>query len=135
MSIATMAMPGKIPVCGKNIKPEDLFRNENERDEYRRLLEYGNAGLQNNLKIKKVSVRIFDLSDEKQLKEYESLWAELLVKTARMEVLVESRKDLVNRADGTSYWMKYVEYVEFCGDQECEKDESRSGKAETNDKR
>jgi hypothetical protein len=29
------------------------------------------------------------------------------------QVVVETSKDLVHRPDGTSYWMKYVEYVEF----------------------
>ena len=66
-----------------------------------------------NFDVKKVKVEIFDLSDEKQVKRYEKLWKELLEKSARMEVVVESSKNLVQRADGTSYWMKYVEYVEF----------------------
>lgn len=110
---SSIALPGSIPSSGggKDITPEKLFKNESERAAYRRLLDGG--GRQNTFKVKKVRVKIFDLSDEKQVKKYEKLWAELLEKSGRLEVVVESHKDLVHRADGTSYWMKYVEYVEF----------------------
>lgn len=82
---------------------------------YQRLLDARmGIGLSSDIKVSKVSVRIFDFSDKKQVEEYEKLWAELLEKTARNEVIVEAQKDLVRRKDGTSYWMKYVEYVEFC---------------------
>ena len=61
----------------------------------------------------RVRVETFDLSDPARVEAYERLWKELLEKSGRMEVAVDSRKDLVHRADGTSYWLKYVEYVEF----------------------
>ena len=81
---------------------------------YQRLLDARmGIGIASDIKVSKVSVRIFDFSDQKQVEEYEKLWAELLEKTARNEVVVESQKDLVKIKDGTSYWMKYVEYVEF----------------------
>lgn len=109
---ADIAKPGGIPTIGggKNITPESLFRNAAERSKYEQLLS---SSVQNGINIKKVSVQIFDLSDIKQCKKYEKLWAELLVKVSKGKVVVETSKDLVHRPDGTSYWMKYVEYVEF----------------------
>ena len=121
MSVSSMGFPSMIPttVVGKGapgaMDPSLIFSSSAEKDKYRKLLEDGRRtdGIAPDVKFKKVVVRIFDLSDEKQVEEYEKLWLELLEKTARMEVSVESRKDLVHRKDGTSYWMKYVEYVEF----------------------
>lgn len=112
---SSLALPGRIPVAspGKDmITPEALFKNQEEREAYRRIIGLGGSP-KAGIKIKKVKVEIFDMSDPKQVRKYERLWKELLEKTARMEVAVEARKDLVNRKDGTSYWMKYVEYVEF----------------------
>lgn len=114
--IASMALPGRIPVSGsgRDITPESLFSSPQERAMYQRLLDARmGIGPAPDVKVNKVSVRIFDFSDKKQVEEYEKLWAELLEKTARNEVIVEAQKDLVRRKDGTSYWMKYVEYVEF----------------------
>ena len=112
-AFATMALPGTVPTCGpgKDITPEMLFRNRSERQQYERILN--STGLDKPISIKKVEVRIFDLSDDKQRKAYEKLWAKLLVMVSTGSVVVEHSKDLVHRADGTSYWMKYVEYVEF----------------------
>lgn len=93
--------------------PDPVFRSEDERRAYQRIID--GSGNRNDLKIKKVKVEIFDMSDHKQVKKYEKLWKELLEKASRMEVAVDARKDLVHRADGTSYWMKYVEYTEFSG--------------------
>ena len=115
--IASMALPGGIPtyVVGKGrINPKELFSSNEERSEYRRILNGRELdNIAPDVKIKKVCVKIFDLSNEDQVREYERLWSELLEKVARMEVFVESQKDLVKRPDGTSYWMKYVEYVEY----------------------
>lgn len=110
---ANIALPGGIPTSGggRGITPESLFKH-GERAKYEKLLDsYAKAG--GGLDIKNVSVRIFDLSDKKERKEYEKLWAKLLVKVSKGEAVVDSSKDLVHRTDGTSYWMKYVEYVEF----------------------
>lgn len=96
-----MALPGGMRTAGSNIMPEDLFVRPDPDDA---------SGA---IKIKNVRVRIFDLSNKDEREEYEKLWAELLVKTSLGLVTVESSKDLVRRADGTSYWLKYVEYVEF----------------------
>ena len=115
-AFSSIAIAGKIPAVGtgKRIRPEDLFSGEFERAKYKRLIEGVNgAGIAPDVRINKVCVRIFDFSDKAQVKEYEKLWKELLEKTSRNEVIVESQKDLVRRSDGTSYWMKYVEYVEF----------------------
>lgn len=96
------------------ITPESLFSGSAEKAAYQRLIDNATGGKQTeSVKIKNVRVRIFDLSNAKQVKEYEKLWTELLEKASRMEVIVDHRKDLVQRKDGTSYWMKYVEYVEF----------------------
>lgn len=114
--IASMALPGRIPTfcSGGKITPDVLFRNDSERAAYQSLLdEKTGRGTAPSVKVERVCVRIFDLSDADQVAEYEKLWAELLEKTARNEVIVEAQKDLVRRSDGTSYWMKYVEYVEF----------------------
>lgn len=129
--IASMALPGRIPVSGqgRGITPESLFRNEQEKAAYQRLLdEKTGRNIAPDVKIKKVSVKIFDFSDRGQVEEYEKLWAELLEKTARNEVIVEAQKDLVHRKDGTSYWMKYVEYVEF-GD--ASEENSKDGRGES----
>lgn len=109
MSVASMALPGSVPTFGtdgRSVDPMELLKKA--------FPGVGSAPL----KIKKVSVKIFDFSDEKQIKEYEKLWAKLLEKKARLEVAVETSKDLVRRADGTSYWLKYVEYVEFGSESE-----------------
>ena len=96
------------------ITPENLFSCSAEKAAYQKLIDNANGGKSAEaVKIKKVCVRIFDLSDSKQVKAYEKLWTELLEKASRMEVIVDHHKDLVQRKDGTSYWMKYVEYVEF----------------------
>lgn len=110
---AGIALPGSLPTVGKgkNITPDMLFRTNAEKKKYERILDA--AGSLNTLEIKKVEVRIFDLSDNKQRKDYEKLWAKLLPMVAKGEVVVDHSKDLVHRPDGTSYWMKYVEYVEF----------------------
>ena len=111
---SSIAVPGGIPTAGSgclDITPEKLFRSNEEKDEYHKILSKSNNGVE--LKVKKAKVLIFDLSDQDQREEYEKLWAELIEKSSRMEVVVDSRKDLVHREDGTSYWMKYVEYVEF----------------------
>lgn len=110
---ASIALPGSVPTSGngKAITPEILFRTNAEKKKYERILD--SAGQMKILEIKKVEVRIFDLSDDKQRKDYEKLWAKLLPMVAKGEVVVDQSKDLVHRSDGTSYWMKYVEYVEF----------------------
>lgn len=110
---ASIALPGTVPTAGngKGITPEMLFRSNDEKKQYERIID--SIGSSRNLDIKKVEVKIFDLSDDKQRKEYEKLWAKLLVMVAAGTVVVEHSKDLVHRPDGTSYWMKYVEYVEF----------------------
>lgn len=114
---SSIAIPGGIPMSGAGrsmITPESLFSSSAEKAAYQRLIDNANGGKSAEaVKIKKVCVRIFDLSESKQVKAYEKLWTELLEKASRMEVIVDHHKDLVQRKDGTSYWMKYVEYVEF----------------------
>lgn len=102
MSAFAMANAGSVPTSGWNISPKDLYAAAGAL-----------PGQVEGIKISRVKVEIFDLSDKKQRKAYEKLWARLLVKVSKMEAVVESSKDLVRRSDGTSYWMKYVEYVEF----------------------
>lgn len=114
---SSIAIPGGIPMSGAGrsmITPESLFSSSAEKAAYQRLIDNANGSKRAEaVKIKKVCVKIFDLSDSKQVKAYEKLWTELLEKASRMEVIVDHHKDLVQRKDGTSYWMKYVEYVEF----------------------
>ena len=114
---SSIALPGGIPTLGPargRINPEALFSGESEKEIYRNILEGARGtGTKPNFKVKNVCVRIFDLSDDAQRTEYEKLWKELLEKASRMEVIVDHHKDLVQRKDGSSYWMKYVEYVEF----------------------
>ena len=110
------ALPGKIPTSGAGadmVTPAVLFKNEAERAMYQQILNGDKTSPSKSFKVKKVKVEVFDLSDESQRKKYEKLWAELLVKVSKLEAVVEASKDLVKRPDGTSYWMKYVEYVEF----------------------
>lgn len=109
--LSSMALPGRIPVAGpgSSITPESLFGHLPDGAGYNRIGGPASPGI----KVKKVKVEVFDLSDRKQVRAYEKLWAYLLEKTAKMEVVVDHHKDLVRRPDGTSYWMKYVEYVEF----------------------
>lgn len=112
--LSSMALPGRIPVAGpgRSITPESLFGHVSDGAGYQR----AGGSTVPGIKVKKVKVAVFDLSDKKQVRAYEKLWACLLEKTAKMEVVVDHHKDLVHRPDGTSYWMKYVEYVEFCED-------------------
>lgn len=114
--LSSIALPGGVPTAGPGrgmVTPESLFGSSEERAAYQRLVESPGAPKMPGISVRKVKVEIFDLSDRKQVRAYERLWAMLLEKTAKMEVVVESHKDLVHRPDGTSYWMKYVEYVEF----------------------
>lgn len=112
-----VALPGKIPTAGsgaKMVSPENLFKDAAQKAMYQMILDgAGRKGGVVSGKIKKVKVEIFDMSNANERKKYEKLWMELLVKAAKNEVLVEHSKDLVKRPDGTSYWMKYVEYVEY----------------------
>jgi len=96
---------------GAPINPDSLFRASEGGDGGTPVPGFGSE-----FRVKKVKVEIFDLSDIDQRKAYESLWKRLLVKVGRLEAVVETSKDLVRRPDGTSYWMKYVEYVEFAGE-------------------
>lgn len=110
------ALPGRIPTSGSGagtITPDVLFKNEAEKAMYRNILDGTRSSPSKSFKVRKVKVEIFDLSDSAQRRKYEKLWAELLVKVSKMEAVVEASKDLVRRPDGTSYWMRYVEYVEF----------------------
>ena len=135
---SSIALPGGIPVCGggrNDVTPDKLFKNTSEREAYRDLLYHQKSpSLSPEVSVKRVKVEIFDLSDSKQLKRYEKLWASLLKKAELGRVIIEARKDLVNRADGTSYWMKYVEYVEYgsehenAGSNSTDKDEKRGKK-------
>ena len=127
---SSIAIPGGIPMSGAGrsmITPENLFSCSAEKAAYQKLID-NSSGFKSAeaVKIKKVCVRIFDLSDSKQVKAYEKLWTELLEKASRMEVIVDHHKDLVQRKDGTSYWMKYVEYVEFGASDASDSEESRS---------
>lgn len=109
------------------ITPESLFSSSAEKAAYQRMIDNATGSKSAEaVKIKKVCVRIFDLSDSKQVKAYEKLWSELLEKASRMEVIVDHHKDLVQRKDGTSYWMKYVEYVEFGSSDASDPEEPRS---------
>ena len=110
------ALPGRIPTSGSGsstITPDELFKNEAEKALYKDILYGSRSSPSKSFKVRKVKVEIFDLSDSAQRRKYEKLWAELLVKVSKLEAVVEQSKDLVRRPDGTSYWMKYVEYVEF----------------------
>lgn len=124
-----IALPGSITTAGggKSITPESIFTSSEEKAKYKRLIEQGRPGTP--IRIKKVKVEIFDLSDKKDVKAYEKLWADLLEKASRMEVVIDHHKDLVHRPDGTSYWMKYVEYVEFGdGSEDKDKNSNSEGK-------
>jgi len=117
-AFSSIAIPGGIPEAGSgknSITPDALFSSMAEKRAYQKLMNEGRFSIDRgpDIKVKKVKVEIFDLSDLDQRAAYEKLWAELLEKASRMEVIVEHGKDLVHRKDGTSYWMKYVEYVEF----------------------
>lgn len=112
----SVANPGKIPTSGegRSISPDDLFFGKKGRSEYQKIIDASpSQSIKTDFNVKKVKVRIFDLSDDRQRKAYEKLWSELLVRSSKMEVIVEASRDLVKRPDGTSYWMKYVEYVEL----------------------
>ena len=133
-AFSDIGLPGRMPVDGSGrgmITPEKLFSSKAEKDFYKRFLDNASND-QQATKFKRVKVEIFDLSDAKQVAAYEKLWLKLLNKIANMEAVVDQRTDLVHRADGTSYWMKYVEYVEFgCLDDVSSNDKKskwRSGK-------
>jgi hypothetical protein len=106
---SSAALPGKIPTSGpgRNISIESIMNPIAAAKGAGQPWPY-------DMRVKSVNVRIFDLSDEGQRKKYEKLQSMLISKVSRGEVIVnDSRKDLVHRADGTSYWMKYVEYIEL----------------------
>lgn len=121
-AFSSIALPGGIPTSGggrNSITPEALFTSNADIDAYRRIAE--RARMSGAVRVKGVHVKVFDLSDGSQVSEYEKLWAMLLEKASIGDVVIDHHNDLVRRPDGTSYWMKYVEYVEFAGDDEVEK--------------
>lgn len=127
-AFGSIALPGGIPTFGGGksaATPEALFGSSAEKAAYRRILDGASCDGEP-FKVKGVHVRIFDLSDKEQVGEYERLWASLLSKISKGTAVVDHHNDLVRRADGTSYWMKYVEYVEF-GDDDCNESAKDSG--------
>lgn len=121
---------GHIPTSGsgsRDVTPNSLFSTLEEREAYGRLVGGRNGTQSQELKVGKVKVEIFDLSDSSQREAYETLWKDLIEKSSRMEAIVDSRKDLVQRPDGTPYWMKYVEYVEIGSREESKEKQEESG--------
>ena len=130
-AFSSAALPGVIKAHGggAGISPRDLF------SDYSMMSHFGvKAGEPTSLLADAIDgkgvtarakVEIFDLSSDKERREYEKLWGRLFVMASRGEACVDTRKDLVNRADGTSYWMRYVEYVVFERDSK-----AKDGKAE-----
>lgn len=116
-SLFSIANPGggNLKPYGSKEKVDSLFTGGDELAH----VKYGKSAvemfLSGGASISSVKVRIFDLSDDKQRNEYEVLWADLLVRMSEGKVVVETHSDLVKHPDGTSYWMKYIEYVEFEG--------------------
>ncbi len=131
-AFSDIGLPGRMPVAGSGrgmVTPESLFDSKAEKGLYQRLLDRAAGAEQPSVGFKSVKVKIFDLSDPKQVEAYEKLWLKLLNKIARMEAVVDARTDLVRRADGTSYWMKYVEYTEFDdGEEDSSKDKKSKGR-------
>lgn len=134
-AFSDIALPGRVPVAGSGrgmVTPETLFGSKAEKGLYQRLLDRATGTEETAVSFKSVKVKIFDLSDPKQVESYEKLWLKLLNKIARSEAVVDARTDLVRRADGTSYWMKYVEYTEFgedeAGASKDKKSKGRNGK-------
>lgn len=128
-AFSDIALPGRVPVSGSGrgmVTPETLFGSKAEKDVYQRLLDRATGVGHDPIGFKCVKVKIFDMSDQKQVNAYEKLWLKLLNKIARMEAVVDARTDLVHRADGTSYWMKYVEYTEFDNGEEISSNDRKS---------
>lgn len=115
MSIFSMANPGggNLKPYGSKEKVDSLFTGPNDDLAQARGRSAVEMFLSGGASIQSVKVRIFDLSDDKQRNEYEVLWADLLARMSEGKVVVETHSDLVKHPDGTSYWMKYIEYIEF----------------------
>lgn len=116
MSAFTRAAPGKVPTHGASVSSRDLFTDHGMLARCQRLIAGTQEGeifaaMSGKIKVSKYKVEIFDLSDAEQREAYEKLWLELFEMVSRGEAFVDARKDLVHRADGTSYWMKYIEYA------------------------
>ena len=66
------------------------------------------------LPIKESHVEIFDLMDKDERERYTKLYKELapLVKAGKVFLTVNSR-EVLTRADGSTGWFKYLEWIEF----------------------
>ncbi len=59
-------------------------------------------------------IRVFDLFDEGQRREFERLYVDLVDKVRRGTVLIsENVRESVTRQDGSTGWLKYIEWTEF----------------------
>lgn len=118
MSAFGKTAAGSIPTHGSQISAKDLFSDSGMLAKCRKMISGTSEGevvasMASKVKISKYKVETFDLSDASQREAYEKLWMELFEMVSRGEAFVDARKDLVHRADGTSYWLKYMEYAIF----------------------
>lgn len=117
MSAFSKIASGTVPTRG-SVSAKDLFSDYASLTRCRQLVAGTQEGealasLSGKVKIEKYKVETFDLSDQAQREAYEKLWVELFEMVSNGEAFVDARKDLVHRPDGTSYWLKYVEYATF----------------------
>lgn len=66
------------------------------------------------LPVKESHVEVFDLMDKDERERYTKLYKELapLVKAGKVFLTVNSR-EVLTRADGSTGWFKYLEWIEF----------------------
>lgn len=66
------------------------------------------------LPIRESHVEVFDLMDRDERERYTKLYKELapLVKSGKVFLTVNSR-EVLTRADGSTGWFKYLEWIEF----------------------
>ena len=81
-------------------------------DEMKKALE--RVQFQRVVKFQSHHVKIFDMHDQKQVKEYEKLFRILsLGVQANTHKLWENERQVLPQKDGTQHWMRYLEWSEF----------------------
>lgn len=65
------------------------------------------------VRIKSCAVRVFDMMDESQRKDYSTLMGELLAKSQASACMISRNELQVMQVGGDSHWFRYVEYIDY----------------------
>lgn len=117
MSIASVALPGStrtVPTSAHGSLPGDTFRGPIPGTRAFADMAVGMTGSPlespERYRVKKTHVCLFDFSVEKERKQYETLMPKLANSIRTGMTLLDTHKNIMTRADGSTYWCCYIEY-------------------------